>query len=206
MDAKVLKFFELYGVHYQIYDRKLSKNIQKFVLMFWLFSYGFHFCSSILRFFGVTKNHFPERDYIIQFGVCVTSQVFGFIVFIFTLKKRKKDLKMLRNLREVDELMESFLKLKLQNSFNTSAFYKVAIQFSILSALIIFMQLNQKNLYKYPTKELPVPDVGILTTGMYITKYIFYADLMSMRLKVIQKGFYNFKLFFYSFSDKISTK
>lgn len=199
--AKFLKFFKFFGIFYD--DLNNDHPPIKSLNLFRARISGIFWCSMFVVFIlhstylGITQNLFSDFEYLMQFMVCFYVQIAGFSILLFSYKNRKKEEAILKDLSEINELIEKYLDIKGDlGKFKRRAAWKIALQLLFVLNIAIFRFSFESEIYLHQIHQLPIPEIAVVTCVLYFTKNIFYVDLLhfQMKVRIIFINFLNFKL------------
>lgn len=182
--SKALTLFKIFGVYYEVVTpSRLARIISRFFLIFWFSVSIFLILQSIYR--GLISKYFSNVDFVLHFYSIFFMQVAALMTLMLTYKWRKHEREMLRNLSEVDDLIEKKLNIKIDHGRFTRNFCnKLFGQMIFFAVAVLFRFLNEEDNYPYKSHEIPVPEIPNITALFFFNKYVFYTDLMHFRMKV----------------------
>lgn len=179
--GKILNFFALFGLHLENYS-KSSKLISKISRVVWTFCILFYFFLLIL--FIVRTKHLWNYGELIIVVFYVSIQISGIFNSIFIYKNFEKEKVLMDCLKEVSELTEDFLEIKIDwKNFVRWEFAKIFAQQIIMALVIIFRYSVQKDVVGWKS-FINVPDFPPIIARMVMMKYIFYVNLLHCQMKV----------------------
>lgn len=185
---KFLRFFGCFGLYFEVQNTsKWDKIFLKISNIAWCLIVASIPLISII--FVIASFHLWTLSSFLPLLFFFIMRFSAFFILIITRWNREREQKVLRNLTEIDELIEDFLGIKIDyRKVKRESFWKISIQLAIFITGTLFNSRGKLSVDEFKD-YMAMAAWTFLVVRVYMMKYAFYVDILNHQLEV-RKNFY----------------